>query len=214
MDLCNNQQQPIIHYLRIYTLIPSHIFILDTQGLQSPASRTGFSSPLDLTVANSAPGHCPCYWAYSPCADHHKLLLVKLCFFCNKFVNILNTQVLSHSAWWTRLLRPLKSNHHLRQWSVFIWRNSQRVDSTFHTQTCICAVRSLNKLFLNLTRVQIIKCKRTGTDLDAGVWMYWRGMEIPIPDILAWGLFTSGSSRAVISLFLSRILREVDLARC
>jgi hypothetical protein len=31
--------------------------ILDTQGLQSPASRTGLSPPLVLTVANSAPGH-------------------------------------------------------------------------------------------------------------------------------------------------------------
>jgi hypothetical protein len=52
---------------------------LDTQGLQSPASR--LSSPLDLTVANSAPGHYSCYWAYSPCADHHKLLLVNRGFF-------------------------------------------------------------------------------------------------------------------------------------
>jgi hypothetical protein len=44
----------------------------------------------------------------------------------------LNTQVLSHSARQTRLLWPLKLNHYLRQWSVFIWRNSQSVDSTFH----------------------------------------------------------------------------------
>jgi hypothetical protein len=39
------------------------------------------SSPLDLAVANSAPGYYSRYWAYSPCADHHKLLLVKSCFF-------------------------------------------------------------------------------------------------------------------------------------
>jgi hypothetical protein len=45
---------------------------LDTQWLQSPASRTGLSSPLDLTVVNSAPGHYSRY-----CADHYKLLLVK-----------------------------------------------------------------------------------------------------------------------------------------
>jgi hypothetical protein len=30
-----------------------------------------------------------------------------------------------------------------------------------------------------LARVQIVKCKRTWSDLDAGVWMYWRRMEIP-----------------------------------
>jgi hypothetical protein len=34
--------------------------------------------------------------------------------------------------------------------------------------------------------------------------MYWRGMEIPTPNILAWGLFTSGSSRAVIGHLFSR----------
>jgi hypothetical protein len=37
-------------------------------------------------------------------------------------------------------------------------------------------------------------------------------MEIPTPDILAWGLFPSGSSRDVIG-HLFRVLREVDLAR-
>jgi hypothetical protein len=111
--------------------------ILGIQGLQSPASRTRLSSPLDLTVANSAPGHYSRYRAYSPCVDHHKLLHVKSRFFFNKFVNILNTPVLSHSARRTRLLWPLKSSHYRRQWSVFIWRNSQSVDSTwFRTQAC------------------------------------------------------------------------------
>jgi hypothetical protein len=47
----------------------------DIQGLQSPASRTGLSSPLDLAVANSAPCHYSRYWAYSPSTDHHKLRL-------------------------------------------------------------------------------------------------------------------------------------------
>jgi hypothetical protein len=90
-----------VRYVGCYATIWNAI--LDIQGLQSPASRTGLSSPLDLTVANSAPGYYSRNWAYSPCADHHKLLLVKSCFFLNKFVNILNTQVLSHSARRTRL---------------------------------------------------------------------------------------------------------------
>jgi hypothetical protein len=40
-------------------------YILDIQGLQSPASRIGLSSPLDLAKANSAPGHYSRYWAYT-----------------------------------------------------------------------------------------------------------------------------------------------------
>jgi hypothetical protein len=32
-------------------------------------------------------------------------------------------------------------------------------------------------LKLYLARIQIVNCKRTWSDLDAGVWMYWRGME-------------------------------------
>jgi hypothetical protein len=49
----------------------------------------------------------------------------------------------------SRLLWPLKLNHYLIQWSVFIWRNSQSIHSTFHTNLHNCTVRSLNKLFLN-----------------------------------------------------------------
>jgi hypothetical protein len=97
----------------------------------------------------------------------------------------------------TRLLWPLKSNHYLRQWSVFIWMNSQ---SSMHKPTCICTVRSSNKLFWNsiwqesksssarvpeVTSMQVCEC----------IGEKWK---IPTPDILAWGLFTSGSSRAVI----------------
>jgi hypothetical protein len=37
---------------------------------------------------------------------------------------------IKHSARRTRLLWPFKLNHYLRQWSVFIWRNSQRIYST------------------------------------------------------------------------------------
>jgi hypothetical protein len=124
-----------------------YMYILDTQGLQSPASRTGLLSPMELTVANSATDHYSHYWAYSPCADHHKSLLVKSWFFCNIiFVYILNTQVLSHSARRTILLWPLKLSHYLRQGSVFIWRNSQSVHSAFHANLQICTVRSQNKV--------------------------------------------------------------------
>jgi hypothetical protein len=66
---------------KIIYLFVCIILILDTEGLQSPASRTGLSSPLDLTVANSAPSHYSHNWVYSPCADNHKLLLVKSWFF-------------------------------------------------------------------------------------------------------------------------------------
>jgi hypothetical protein len=111
----------------------------------------------------------------------------------------LNTQVLSHSARRTRLLWPLKSNHYLRQWSVFIWRNSQSVTAhSIHKPRFVQWDPEQVILKLYLTRVQIIKCKSTWSDLDAGVWMYWREeWKSPTPDILAWGLFTSGSSRAV-----------------
>jgi hypothetical protein len=64
--------------------------------------------PIGLNSSQFCSRYYSLYWAYSPCADHHKLLLVKSCFFCNKFVNILNTQVLSHSARQTRLLWLLK----------------------------------------------------------------------------------------------------------
>jgi hypothetical protein len=105
------------------TSLFSAYFILDIQGLQSDWPLL----PLDLTVANSAPGHYSRYWACSPCAAHHKLLLVKLWFF--GAINLLISWTLSikHSARRTRLL---KLHHYLRQWSVFIWRNSQRIYST------------------------------------------------------------------------------------
>jgi hypothetical protein len=125
------------------------------------ARQSDWTHPWTLTVA--APGHYSRYWAYS--ADHHKLLLIWFWFVCNKFVNILNTQVLSHSARRTRLLWPLKLNHYISQWSMFIWRNSQRDPHTFHTL--------YSEIFkLSLARVQIVKCKRTWSDLDAGIWMY------------------------------------------
>jgi hypothetical protein len=60
-------------------------------------------------------------------------------------------------------------------------------------------VRSPIKLF---GKIPNRKCKRSWSDLDAGIWMYWRGMEIPTPYILAWGLFT-----------FFRVVREVDLVR-
>jgi hypothetical protein len=89
----------------------------------------------------------------------------------NKFVYILNTQVLSHSARRTRLVWPLKLNHHLRQGSVFIWRNSQNVHITFHPNLQNCTARSQNQVIfkLYLTRLQIVQ--RTEVTSIAGVWM-------------------------------------------
>jgi hypothetical protein len=113
-------------------------------------SRTGLSSPLDLTVANSAHGHYSRYWVYSPCADHHNLLLVKSWWFFLQWIRYLeNSSIKSFCQADYRLLWPLKLNHYLRQWSVFIWRNSQSVHSTFHTNLNNCTVRSPNKLFSN-----------------------------------------------------------------
>jgi hypothetical protein len=165
----------------------------DIQGLQSPASRTGLFSPLELTVANSAPNHYSRYWAYSPCADHHRLFLVKSWFFCNKFVYILNTQVLSHFARQTRLLWILKLNHYLRQGTVFIWNNSQSIHSSFLQN---CTARSQNKVIfkLYLARVQTVTTTH---------WSYLNcrclnvlesnGTPHFTSDIIAWGLFTLGS---------------------
>jgi hypothetical protein len=51
------------------------------------------------------------YWAYSPCADHHNIITYNIVFFCNKYVNIFNTQVLSHS---TILIR--RTNLYLSFW--------------------------------------------------------------------------------------------------
>jgi hypothetical protein len=72
--------------------------ILVTNGYSHCASWTMLFSPMGWTVAKSAPGHYSHYWTCSPWADQHKLLLVKSWFLCNKFVYILNTQVLTLSV--------------------------------------------------------------------------------------------------------------------
>jgi hypothetical protein len=55
-------------------------------------SRTPLT-PLDLTIANSAPGHYSRYWAYTPLAQLITNYYLENCdFWGNKFVNILNTK--------------------------------------------------------------------------------------------------------------------------
>jgi hypothetical protein len=59
-----------------------------------------------------------------------------------------------------------------------------------HTQACMYLYSEILEqviLKLYLARVQIVKCKRTWSDLDAGVWMYGEEWKSPTPDILAWG---------------------------
>jgi hypothetical protein len=67
------------------TLVVASPSILDTQGLQPPASRTGLFSHLELTVANSAPAIIPDIEHPLPCADHDKLLPVNFVFSINSF---------------------------------------------------------------------------------------------------------------------------------
>jgi hypothetical protein len=103
--------------------------ILDIQGLQSDWPLL----PLDLTVANSAPGHYSRYWPYF---EHSSIKS-----FCQAY------QADSFDPW---------------------------------SQTTI----SDNGV-----------CSSEGTARAPYTSQQWKS---PTPDILAWGLFTSGSSRAVI----------------
>jgi hypothetical protein len=177
-------------YVTHHCFQPLHwLPILDIQGLLSPASQTRLSSPMDLTVANSAPGHYSRNWAYSPCADHHKLLLAKSCFFCNKFVNILNTQVLSNSARRTRLLFDSWSQTTISGNVVWSSEGTARA-STAHTIHNEQWDPNRQVQVPEVTSMQVCEC----------IGKEWK---FPTPDILAWGLFTSKSSRAVIGHFFA-----------
>jgi hypothetical protein len=116
----------------------------------------------------------------------------------------LNTQVLSHSARWTRLLWPLKSNHYLRQ-CVHLKEQPVRRQHIPYTNLHLSSEIPEQVIFKLLSGKSPNRMyKHTWSDLDTGILMHWRRMEIPTPYILASGLFTSGSSRAVIGHLFSR----------
>jgi hypothetical protein len=163
------------------------------------------SSQLD-----SAPGQYSHYWAYSPCAVHHKLLLIKSCFLSlNKFVNILNTQV-SHSARRTRLtpltleVKPLSQT---MECFHPVWTNSRSVDSTF--KACICTVWSSTISGKSPNR-------QVQAYLNAAEWIILERNGNPPLQIPCFGLRFIYLGRGVQGLWLATFLpvqRGAELAR-